>query len=127
GSPASRTRVRLNHAESTSQEDAAKPDPWALWKNPADVELISSVPGAIWSERAGQPPYYAENALELLGTPGEWYFDRSARRIYYVPRAGEDLSAADVVAAAGNALVEGTGTRERPLAGLIFKGIRFEY
>jgi hypothetical protein len=127
GSPAVRTRTRLTHPEQENTDDASKPDPWALWKNPADVELISSVPDAIWSERAGPPPYYAENALELLGTPGQWYFDRTARRIYYMPRAGEDLSSANVVVAAGNALVVGAGTRERPLAGLIFKGIRFEY
>jgi len=127
GSPASRTRVRLTHPEAESQADAGKPDPWALWKNPADVELVTSVPDAIWSERAGQPPYYAENALELLETPGQWYFDRSARRIYYMPRAGEDLASADVVAAAAGALIVGSGSRDRPLTGLIFKGIRFEY
>jgi hypothetical protein len=114
GSPAVRTRVRLAHPEPESQEDASKPDPWALWKNPADVELINSVPDAIWSERSGPAPYYAENALELLGTPGQWYFDRGARRIFYMPRAGEDLSSADVVAAAAamrlsSALGRGTG------------------
>jgi hypothetical protein len=127
GSPAIRTRTRLYHTLPESQEDASKPDPWALWKNPADVELISSAPDAIWSERAGAPPYYGENALELLATPGQWYFDRSARRIYYMPRAGENLTAARVVAASASALVVGEGTRERPLLGLIFKGIRFEY
>lgn len=127
GSPAVRTRVRLAHPVPETPEDASKPDPWALWKNPADVELIGPVPDAIWSERSGPAPYYAENALELLGTPGQWYFDRGARRIFYMPRAGEDLSSADIVVAAGNALVVGVGTRDRPLAGLIFKGIRFEY
>jgi hypothetical protein len=127
GSPASRTRVRLAHSEPESQEDAAKPDPWALWKNPADVELVNSVPDAVWSERSGPPPYYAENALEILVTPGEWYFDRAARRIYYMPRAGENLAAEDVVAAAAATLIAGAGSAERPLAGLIFKGIRFEY
>jgi hypothetical protein len=127
GSPASRTRIRLTHSEPESQEDAAKPDPWALWKNPADVELVNSVSDAVWSERAGPAPYYAENAFELLGTPGQWYFDRAARRIYYVPRAGENLAAADVVAAAAAALITGAGSAERPLGGLIFKGIRFEY
>ena len=126
GSPAIRTRTRLYHTLPVNHEDASKPDPWALWKNPADVELINSEPGAIWSERAGAPPYYGENALELLATPGQWYFDRSARRIYYMPRPGENLAAADVVAASANALVVGEGTRERPLLGLIFKGIRFE-
>ncbi|HXN35195.1 MAG TPA: hypothetical protein VN877_03435, partial [Opitutaceae bacterium] len=127
GSPAIRTRTRLYHTLPESQEDASRPDPWALWKNPADVELITSAPDAIWSERTGLPPYYGENALELLVSPGQWYFDRSARRIYYMPRSGENMAAADVVAASGNALVVGAGSRERPILGLIFKGIRFEY
>jgi hypothetical protein len=127
GSPAERTRIRLNHSEPENQADASTPDPWALWKNPADVELINTVPDAIWSERAGPPPYDAENALEILATPGEWYFDRSARRIYYMPRAGESLAAGNVVAAAANALIIGAGSGERPLEGLIFKGMRFEY
>ncbi len=39
----------------------------------------------------GKQPSYVENAFELLGTPGQWYFDRTARTIYYVPRQGEDL------------------------------------
>jgi hypothetical protein len=83
--------------------------------------------GSIWSERSGSPPYYAGNALEILTTPGEWYFDRSARRIYYIPRPGEDLATADVVAASTGALLVGAGSGDRPLLGLIFKGIRFEY
>jgi hypothetical protein len=127
GSPAERTRMRLNHSQAASQADASTPDPWALWKNPADVELVNSLTDAIWSERTGSPPYYAENALEILTTPGEWYFDRSARRIYYMPRAGENLAAANVVVAAASVLITGAGSAERPLAGLIFKGIRFEY
>jgi hypothetical protein len=127
GSPAERTRIRLTHSEPESQADAATPDPWALWKNPADVELVNSVPDAIWSERAGPPPYYGENALEILSTPGQWYFDRAARRIYYMPRAGENLAAADVIAAGATSLITGAGTAEHPLAGLIFKGIRFEF
>ncbi|HTV47359.1 MAG TPA: hypothetical protein VMG59_02840, partial [Phycisphaerae bacterium] len=46
----------------------------------------------------GRMPAYVENAYELLGTPGQFYFDRSTRTIYYVPRAGEDLNKDDVEA-----------------------------
>src|ERR1019366_2583252 len=88
-----------------------------------------SSPGgdAIWSERTGVPPLYAENAFELLGRPGEWYFDRPAGRIYYTPRPGEDLSTADVEAAVTAALISGSGRKHLPLTGLVFKGLRFEY
>lgn len=39
---------------------------------------------------------YVENAYQLLDTPGEFYLDSSAGFLYYMPRAGEDLSTADV-------------------------------
>ncbi len=35
---------------------------------------------------------YAENAYELLDQPGEWYLDRTAHRVYYLPRKGENLA-----------------------------------
>ena len=31
---------------------------------------------------------YIENALELLDEPGEWYLDRPAKTVYYMPRHG---------------------------------------
>ncbi len=36
-------------------------------------------------------PDYAENAYELLDEPGEWYFDRQEKRLYYMPKAGQDM------------------------------------
>ncbi len=128
GNPASRTRGRLPPAPAQSPAGATappRPEPW--WKNPGDVLFLPAGPGAIWSERTGPAPVFLENAFELLGTPGEWYLDRAAHRVYYTPRAGEEMTNADVVAAAAQALLSGQGTRERPLTGIIFKGIRFEY
>ncbi len=43
-------------------------------------------------------PTQVENAYELLDQPGEWYLDRPARTVYYIPRGGEDLATADVEA-----------------------------
>ena len=75
----------------------------------------------------GNEPSYVENAFELLGTPGHWYFDRSARVIYYVPRTGEDLSKADVEAPVLETLISGEGTADAPVHNILFSGIRFEY
>jgi len=128
GVPAGRTRGRLIQAfvRSPAGGDVASPNARVLWKNPDDIAFPAPEPGAIWSERLGTPPYFVVNAFELLGTPGEWYFDRPARRIYYTPRAGEDMALADVEAASAEALIDGKGTVGRPVTGLIFKGIRFE-
>ena len=60
-------------------------------------------------------PNYVENAFELLDETGEWYFDRPARRIYYKPRPGEDLTKLQVVVPALETLVEMRGSIERPV------------
>jgi hypothetical protein len=73
----------------------------------------------------GKAPAFVENAFELLGAPGEWYFDRPARRIYYVPRPGEDLAKADVEAPVLEKLIVGEGKALQPIHNIIFKGIEF--
>lgn len=75
----------------------------------------------------GKEPAYVENAYELLGTPGQWYFDRAARLIYYVPRAGESLATADVEAPVLETLVAGRGSPAAPVHNLVFKGLQFSY
>ena len=75
----------------------------------------------------GKRPEYVENAFELLGTPGQWYFDRSNGTLYYTPRTGEDLSKADVEVPVLEKLVDGQGTPKQPIQNIIFKGIQFSY
>src|SRR5690606_30154872 len=38
------------------------------------------------------------NAFEFLDSPGEFYFDKTTQTLYYSPRAGEDMSSAEVEA-----------------------------
>lgn len=73
----------------------------------------------------GREPEYVENAYELLGTPGQWYFDPSVRKFFYVPRPGEDLATADVEAPVLQTLISGRGTESAPVHNIIFKGIQF--
>lgn len=70
----------------------------------------------------GSIPAYVDNAFELLDQPGQWYLDRSANRIYYIPRAGENLRTADVEVPVLQQLVTGHG-----VANVAFDGIRFAY
>ena len=49
--------------------------------------------------------FFIENALELLDEPGEFYFDKTAKKMYYYPYAEEDMTTAEVYA----------GTTERML------------
>lgn len=68
-----------------------------------------------------------ENAYELLGTPGQFYLDSQAGRIYYVPRAGEDMSNADVELPVVQSLLEVTGSLDHPAHDVRFEGIEFAH
>ena len=72
-------------------------------------------------------PTDIENAYELLDEPGEWYLDRPKETIYYIPRPGEDLRKARVVAPVLETLVKGAGTVDAPLQHLRFFGITFAH
>ncbi|HOD84669.1 MAG: hypothetical protein BWX88_01529 [Planctomycetes bacterium ADurb.Bin126] len=70
-------------------------------------------------------PAYVENAFELLDEPGEFYLDRPARTIYYIPRESEDLAKAEVIVPALDTLVEVRGTPEEPVCGVAFFNLTF--
>lgn len=70
---------------------------------------------------------WVENALELLDEEGEFYLDEEAGAVYYKPRAGEDLTTAEVVAPVLEALVIGQGSPDAPLRNLVFRGITFAH
>src|SRR6266536_131647 len=76
---------------------------------------------------AGIPPTSVENAFELLDKPGEWYLDRPASTLYYIPRSGETMSTAKVDAPVLQQLVTGTGTATAPVHNIVFNGLQFSY
>ena len=69
----------------------------------------------------------AENAYQLLDTPGEWYLDVTSSKFYYIPLAGQTLASLDVEAPILEALVTGGGTATSPLHNVVFHGIQFSY
>jgi hypothetical protein len=72
-------------------------------------------------------PFYLQNALCLLDTPGEWFHDVGARRIYYWPRPGEDLSTAPAIVPVQETLLEVIGSLDKPVRHVQFKGLRFAH
>lgn len=70
-------------------------------------------------------PSYIENAFELLDEPGEWYLDRSANTVYYIPKPGQDMTQVKVVVPALEKLVELRGTLNQPVENIHFVGITF--
>ncbi|MBU6409669.1 MAG: fibronectin type III domain-containing protein, partial [Verrucomicrobia bacterium] len=91
--------------------------PDSRFRRPANLVGPSSI---------GKQPEYVENAYELLGTPGQFYFDRQTRVIYYTPRPEENLQKADVEAPVLEKLIDGQGD-DAPIHDIIFKGLQFSY
>jgi hypothetical protein len=73
--------------------------------------------------------YYVENVLEALTEPGEWYLDRSAGRLYYLPLAGERPDSVEVIAPRLLQLVSLEGDPEGGafVESLYFQGIEFRH
>jgi chitodextrinase len=78
------------------------------------------------NEPANMPEYLA-NDYSYLTHPGQWYLDSSARRIYYIPRAGQDMSSATAIAPVLQNLVTGAGTPTAPVHDMTFQGLTFAY
>jgi len=75
-----------------------------------------------------QQCFYFENAYEFLDQPGEWYLDESTNTLYYMPRTGEDMSKAMVVAPILENLITVTGPSTTNTVGyLSFQGIAFAH
>ena len=77
---------------------------------------IAQLPG--WSSgftATGTHTIY--NAFELLNSAGRFYFDKTARILYYYPRSGENMSIADVEAPVVTELIEIAGTSTTNRAG----------
>lgn len=121
---------------------------YASWKNVSSMEVvwdtawyqdrfdISSISGTTVTAANDRTPgmTWLENAYELIDTAGEWYLDTtgavaggSTHKIYYEPRAGENLSTAVTVLPSVQTLVSGTGSLDTPLTNVRFRGIDFQY
>ena len=72
-------------------------------------------------------PSYIQNAFELLDEENEWYFDREAQKIYYIPEEGEDPDDMTIVVPSLERLVEVKGEGQNKVYGLGFEGIGFSY
>ncbi len=91
-----------------------------------------------WSDRAHRPasgldvspekPFIIVNAMELLDAPGEFYFNRKTRKVYYMPHEDEDMNTAEVYAPNINRLLDlrGYGPNDK-IENISFEGIEFAH
>ncbi|MBU0606939.1 MAG: right-handed parallel beta-helix repeat-containing protein, partial [Armatimonadetes bacterium] len=73
--------------------------------------------------------YVIENCLEALDMPGEWYLDRQAGRVYYLPLPGEDPNQSDIVAPVLEQLLvfKGNPDKEQYVQHVRLQGLAFEH
>ena len=72
--------------------------------------------------------YYVENVFEALSEPGEWYLDRPAGKIYYIPMQGEEIGQVNVTAPSAKQLLKLEGDLDQGhfVEFIKFKGLIFE-
>jgi L-rhamnose mutarotase len=102
------TKLFFQQPESKIQSEHPWPAPWI-------------------SKETGNSAFYLANALQFLDEPGEWYLDIVNHKIYYWPKANENMQTANVVAPLLETLVKIEGTIDNPVKHIYFKGISFQH
>lgn len=101
-------RLSFEKPESRVQSEHPWPAPWI-------------------SKNNGNSAFFLNNGMSMLNEAGEWYLDRKNRKIYYIPRAGENMASAKVTVPVLENLVAIKGTIDSPVHDVKFKGISFQY
>ncbi len=72
--------------------------------------------------------FIAENAYELLDEPGEFYYNKKTKIMYYMPRENENMNTAEILCPAiDNLLVVSGRDYENKIHNIKFEGIRFAH
>jgi len=79
------------------------------------------------SDKTGNSAFYLSNALQFLNEPGEWFENLQNHKLYYWPKASENMLNAEVIAPVLENLVKIEGTIDQPVSFVNFKGISFEH
>lgn len=92
----------------------------------SQLEFAHPWPQPVIGGERGNSGFFLTNALALLDEPGEWYQDYPSGRIYYMPRADENIATVSAEVPCLETLLELAGTEERKVEWVMFKGTRFE-
>ncbi len=143
----------LSHSmKSDSARDPLNPKRIANWKNPAGG-YVHAMHTALWGdmhwlitgkksngelmEEGGwqnnrpspkHPGYrMVENIFEELDAPGEWFYNASEEKLYYIPMDGMDINKAKVEIVRLKHLIEFNGSTASPVSNIELKGFVFKH
>lgn len=72
--------------------------------------------------------FILENAIELLDEPGEFFFDKYEKKIYYYPYNEEDMTTANTWVATTEGLLNMSGSSlQMKVANVEFNNLKFQY
>jgi hypothetical protein len=71
--------------------------------------------------------FFLANSIAFLRQPGDWFADPQKHSIFYIPRPGEDMTIARVVAPRLDHLLSIAGTYDDPVSDLRFVGLAFRH
>ena len=82
-----------------------------------------------WMDQVPCARYYWENVFEALSEPGEWYLDRMAKELAYLPKEGETPANTSVILPHLMQLVRlhGDFDNRKPVRNIRFEGISFKH
>jgi hypothetical protein len=80
----------------------------------------------------GHPPggfgvqdYVVWNVREGMHRPGQWYLDRTRRRVVYRPLPGEDMSAVQALVPTTESILTIAGSEQEPVRDIVVRGLGF--
>lgn len=91
------------------------------------IHFMHPWPSPMVTSNGRNSAFYLTNAKELLDTPGEWYLDARAQKVYYIPQNGENMKTAVVIVPAVETLMQVEGTPDNPVKDVTFEGITFSH
>ncbi|MEO7016348.1 MAG: hypothetical protein ABI130_06980, partial [Leifsonia sp.] len=71
-------------------------------------------------------PFHWEGALAFVTQPGEWYLDNAAGTVYYLPRAGENMTTASITVPVAETVLDVSGPDlDHQATNVTFSGVTF--
>jgi hypothetical protein len=102
------TKLFFHEPESKIQSEHPWPAPWI-------------------SKETGNSAFCLTNAIQFLDEPGEWYLDVAKQKIYYYPRANENLANALVIAPFAETVLKIEGNVEKQVQYVKINGLSFQH
>ncbi len=91
------------------------------------VHFMHPWPSPMTNTQGRNSAFYIVGAKKHLDTLGEWYYDEKNCKIFYMPRAGEDMTSADVEIPVLENLLTVCGTPDEPVKNVCLENVEFSY